>query len=297
MRLDYCATFCLLAFLAAGCGGRYDPYGRQVNRALDASIQGEECFSQGELQRAEKAFQKSLGINRSIDNPSGTAIQLNNLGALALARGDAAAARDLFQRALDMNQDLGNRSGAATNLANLATVAQKVGDLPKAEQYLTMALQMAQQARAARVQGQVLCQAAGLALDQQDTATAAGFLEQARGMAQDPAVQGAWNYQHGRLALSQGNAEGAVAFFSQALAADRKLLQKSAMAADLLGLAEAWELRGDPAQSFQYYARSSEVYAALGNLAKVQTCLTGLRRVNAVGNLGRSLHLYKNSEP
>jgi len=284
---------CVLAILAFGCAKRPDPYGRQVSRAMDASLQGQELLSEGEDRRAEKAFQKSLKINRSIDNPVGAARQLNNLAAVALTQGDLAEAKNLFQQALLINQELGDAGGAAINLANLATVAQKGGDLPKAERYLDQARDMARLSGLPRVRGQVLCQMAGLALDQQDPGTAAVLLEEARPAAREAEVQGSWNYQQGRLSLARGDTVKALPFFQEALAADRKILNRTAMGADLLGLGEAWEAQGDFSQSFLYYSRAFELYAIIGGRDKARLCLQSLRRVNKAGGLGRSLKPYE----
>ncbi len=125
MCLNFWVWFCLLAVVMCGCARRPDPFGRQVSRATDAGLRGQELLSEGEHRQAEKAFTKSLRINRSIDNPIGSARQLNNLAALALTRGDLPEAKNLFQQALFVNQGLGNDAGAAINLANLATIAQK----------------------------------------------------------------------------------------------------------------------------------------------------------------------------
>ena len=129
----FALLFCLLGLLALGCARRPDAYGRQVNRAMESSFQGQELLSEGKDQRAEKAFTKSLEINRSIDNPVGTARQLNNLAAVALTRGDLTEAKKLFQQALFINQEFGDAAGAAINLANLATLAQKNKNIPQAE--------------------------------------------------------------------------------------------------------------------------------------------------------------------
>jgi tetratricopeptide (TPR) repeat protein len=246
-------TICLLAILPWGCAQKPDPFGRQVSRAMDASFQGQELLSEGKDRRAEKAFTKSLEINRSIDHPIGTARQLNNLAAVALTRGDTAEAKKLFQQALFINQGLGDAAGAAINLANLATIAQKKGDLPGAEAYLQEARDQARVSGSDKVRGQVLCQMAGLALDQQDTGSAAVLLDEAKPAAREPLVQGAWNYQQGRLFLANGDSVQALKFFQDALAADRKILNRTGMGADLQGLGRVWEAQGDFPKSFLYY--------------------------------------------
>ena len=231
--------------MALGCAHRSDAYGRQVNRALDSSVQGQELLSEGKDQRAEKAFNKSLEINRSIDNPIGTARQLNNLAVVALTRGDLGEAKKLFQQALFIHQELNDAAGAAITLANLATLAQKEKHLAQAEGYLQEARDLARQSGSAKVSGQVLCQMAGLALDQQDIDTAARLLEEARPLAREPQVKGSWMYQQGRVFLAGGDTVKAMSAFQDALTADRTALNRPGMGADLQGLGQVWEDQGD----------------------------------------------------
>jgi tetratricopeptide (TPR) repeat protein len=284
---------CLLGFLTLGCARHPDAYGRQVGRAMDSSVQGQELLSEGQDQRAEKAFTKSLEINRSIDNPIGTARQLNNLAVVALTRGNLGEAKKLFQQALFIHQELGDAAGAAITLANLATLAQKEKKLPQAESYLQEARDLARQSGSAKVRGQILCQMAGLALDQQDTGTAARLLEEARPLAQDPLVKGSWMYQQGRVFLGRGATVQAISAFQEALTADRTALNRSGMGADLQGLGQAWENQGDLSKSFLYYARAFELYAATNNLEKARLCLDTLCRLNKSGQLGLSLKPYE----
>jgi len=260
---------------------------------MDAGLQGEEFLNEGQDRRAERAFTKSLEINRSIDNPIGSARQLNNLAAVALTRGDVAEAKNLFQQALFINQGMGDAAGAAINLANLATAAQKGGNLPQAESYLQEALDLARRSGSARVKGQVLCQMAGLALDRQDPASAAVFLEEARPAARESEVQGSWNYQQGRFSQARGDTVKARDFFQAALAADRKILNRSGMGADLQGLGKVWEELGDSGRSFLYYSRAFELYAATNSLEQARLCLDALRRVNRAGGLARSLKPFE----
>jgi len=284
---------CLLALTAAGCGKRPDPFGHQVSRAGDASLRGQELLSEGELRRAEKAFERSLAINRGIDHPGGAAEQLNNLAAVALTRGDLAAATDLFQQALAINRDLGDAGAAAINLANLATVAYRAGDLAAAQHRLEEARTMAGRSGSVRVMVQVLCQMAGMALDRGDLGAAAQLLEEARPAMRGVQVRGSWNYQQGRLALARGDSAGALAFFREALRNDRAILNRTAMAADLMGLGNAWEAQGDFSQAFFYFSRACQLYATLRSRDQARLSVEALRRVNAAGGLGRSLQPYE----
>ena len=85
---------------------------------------------------------------------------------------------------------------------------------------------------------------AGLALDQQDPATAAVLLEEARPLAREPEVKGSWNFQQGRIFLARGDTVKAMYAFQEALAADRTILNRNGMGADLQGLGQVWEESG-----------------------------------------------------
>lgn len=283
----------LLAGWLSGCAGRPDPFRQQAIRAQEVSLKGQELLNVGEDRRAQKSFEKSLTINQSIDNPLGTARQLNNLGAVALSRGDLAEARQLFQEALLLNQGVGDSAGAAINLANLATAAYKGGDLGRAAGYLEEARLLARQSGSPKVLGQVLCQMAGLTLDRQDTGAAALLLEEARLTARTPEVQGSWNYQQGRLALARGETSRAVDFFQAALTADRQVLNRPGMGADLLGLGQAWEQRAEFTRAFLYYQRAFDLFVTTGSQERARESLAALHRVNRAGGLGRSLKLFE----
>jgi Tfp pilus assembly protein PilF len=88
----------LLILSLIGCAGKYDPYRQQVQRAAGLSRQGEQSFSEGDLNKASKSFSRALDVSRSVDYPPGEAQQLNNLGAVALEQGDLKQAAELFTR-------------------------------------------------------------------------------------------------------------------------------------------------------------------------------------------------------
>jgi tetratricopeptide (TPR) repeat protein len=134
---------------------------------------------------------------------------------------------------------------------------------------------------------------AGLALDQQDLSTAGLLLEEARPAALEALVQGAWNYQQGRLSLARGDSVKARQFFEDALTADRKILNRTGMGADLQGLGKVWEDQGDFEKSFLYYSRAFDLYASTNSREKAHICLDTLRRINQAGRLGHSLKPFE----
>lgn len=283
----------LAAVMLCGCAAKQDPFGQQVQRATSLSLQGEQWFSQGDLRRADRDFTRSLELSRAVDYPQGVAQQLNNLAAIALERGDLEKARKLLVQAWELNRDLQNWEQASTNQANLATVAQKSGDQGRAEEHLRLAQEAAQRSGSKPALARIYCRWASLYLDQQQAAPARAFLEKAKTSATSPGLQGAWQYQWGRLCLLQGNTEAAVSNFALALESDRKILDRAAMAADLLCLGQAYQTRGELMRAFYYYGRAFDVYAGLGKQSQLRLCLERLRQVNSHGNLGQSLERFE----
>lgn len=292
MSLNFRLAAVLLLVLSAGCGGKVDPYRRQVNRALEATIQGQELRQEGELQRAARAFQRSLQISQRLDDQAGVARELNNLGATALEQGKLAAAREFFSQALVINQESGRTREAAINQANLATVAQKTGEWAAAGAHLHAACRAAELAQDRQLLAQLRVQEAGLALDQGQVAEAAALLG-AIPPASLGSDQGSWYYQQGRLALAQGDPSRAWKHFALALAADRQQLRHSAMAADLRGQAEAAAALHDYQAAFAALGRAAQIYLALGQLTPAAACVAQLHQLKQRGGLPQPLTIYE----
>lgn len=293
MCLSSWAGCLLAAVMICGCGAKQDPYGQQVQRATSLSLQGEQWFSQGDLRRADRDFTRALELSRAVDYPQGVAQQLNNLAAIALEQGDLEKAGRLFVQAWELNQDLQNWEQASTNQANLATVAQKSGDLGKAGEHLRLAQEAAQRSGSKTALPRIYCRWASFYLDQKQAGPAGEFLEKARAAASTHDLKGAWQHQWGRLALLQGNTEAAVSNFTLALESDRKILDRAAMASDLLYLGQTYQTRGDLSRAFYYYGRAFDVYSGLGKKTQLRLCLERLRQVNSQGNLRQSLERFE----
>ena len=288
----------LAALLVGGCAAKPDPFAQQVQRINEISIAGEELFSRGELKRASRNFSRALTMSRSVDYPEGTAQQLNNLGAVALEEGDYPKARDHFTQAYNLNQDRQQFAAASINQANLATVAVKQGNPAAASQHLLTAQDAARQSGSPPALGRVYLQWASFYLDQDDPASAQDFLTRAQPLATTPELKGALFHHRGRLHLARGDTGQALEMFTQALTTDRSILNRAAMAADLFYLGEACQIRGDLAQAWDNYVRAFDVYAGLGEKARLSRCLQRLQEVNRQGRLGHSLERFeKRAQP
>jgi tetratricopeptide (TPR) repeat protein len=291
--LSRCLWVGLVALLVGGCAAKQNQFGQQVQRINDVSIQGEKLFSQGDLKRASRNFNRALSLSRSVDYPQGAAQQLNNLGAVALEEGDFKKARDLFTQAYDLNLEQQQWAAASINQANLATVAQKEGKMDEASRHLLAAQDAARQSGSSPALARVYLQWASFYLDQNDLSSAQDFLNRARPRVTTPELKGTFYHHWGRLSLARGNTSQALAMFSLALETDRAVLDRAAMAGDLLYLGEVYQTRGNLAQAWDYYARAFDVYAGLGKKSQLSRCLKRLQEVNLQGQLGHSLERFE----
>lgn len=283
----------LAALVVGGCAAKQDPFGQQVSRINDASIQGEQWFSKGDLKRASREFSRALTMSRSVDYPQGEAQQLNNLGAVALEDGDVKQARELFTQALQVNCEQQQWAAVSINQANLATIAQKAGNPGEAAQHLQAAQNAAWQTRSPRALGRVYLQWASFYLDQNDLALAEDFLNRTQPLATTPELKGTLEHHRGRLALARGDPGLALEKFAQALKFDRTTLDRPAMAGDLFFLGEVYQTRGDLCQAWDYYVRAFDVFAGLGRKSQMLKCFKRLQEVNQKGQLGHSLERFE----
>ena len=130
-------------------------------------------------------------------------------------------------------------------------------------------------------------------LDQNDPGSAQDFLTRAEPLATTPELKGTLFHHRGRLALARGDTGQALEMFTQALAIDRSVLDRAAMAADLFSLGEVYQTRGDLAEAWDYYVRAFDVYAGLGKKAQLCKCLKRLQEVNREGQMGHSLERFE----
>ena len=174
-----------------------------------------------------------------------------------------------------------------------ATVAAKQGKSAEASQHLLAAQDAARQSRSPQALGRVYLQWASFYLDQNDPGSAQDFLTRAQPVATTPELKGTLYPHWGRLSLARGDTGQALEMFTQALRIDRSILDRAAMAADLFYLGEVYQTRGDLPQAWDNYVRAFDVYAGLGEKARLARCLKRLQEVNRQGELGHSLERFE----
>jgi len=100
------------------------------------------AFDQNEYDRARLYYLDCLAMLKKSGDKQHVAGTLNNLGEVAHTQGDYAGAQALYERALKLNHELGNLNFEASNLNNLGIVAQKQGDYTQAQSFYEQSLEL-----------------------------------------------------------------------------------------------------------------------------------------------------------
>lgn len=113
---------------------------RLVPEDLDAlSRLGRVCLLQNRLVDAEAAYQKILVLS---PEDEWRAMAFTNLGTVHHQQGDLEEAERVFDRALEIDERLGDSKGMAANYANIGSICRERGHLGRAEKMFNAALEI-----------------------------------------------------------------------------------------------------------------------------------------------------------
>jgi predicted ATPase/DNA-binding XRE family transcriptional regulator len=164
--------------------------------------------SQGDRDAAESYFRESLAIYRELEDRSGIASVLNNLGLSSVVRGDYPLSLSLFEESLAIERELHSNRGIATALNNMGWVARLRGDNSAARSLLGECLALYRELG-----------------DRSGIAVTLGNL--------------------GNIARNQGDYASARSLFEESLAIERELDNRESIASELGSLAYLAQAQGD----------------------------------------------------
>lgn len=117
---------------------------RSIGRALIAL--GNSAYDQGNLERAEAVYSRSLETIRRIDEPTALQVALVNLGFVRYQQERYDEARDLFEQAGSLESQTGQGAGYIWAMVGLAQVDVRVGRVPRADERLVWLVDMQHEA-------------------------------------------------------------------------------------------------------------------------------------------------------
>ena len=147
-------------------------------RAKVLNVAGGLAYLQGDYPAARARHQESLAIRRQLDDQSGIATSLGNLGVVTLAQGDLASAKALHEESLAIRRQLGDRADIARALNNVGVATYLQGDYSAARVIYQEGLAIMRELGDQSVIANFLNNLGNAALDQDDLPAARALFEE-----------------------------------------------------------------------------------------------------------------------
>jgi tetratricopeptide (TPR) repeat protein len=185
--------------------------------------------SLSEWAEAERAYEQSLAMFRSLEADESIANVLHNLAMVTYERGEVGKARQFYNESLEINKRGGNQNSAAVTLHELGRIAHEQGETEEARRLYDESLELT---------GQHNAQSSGAAVTL---------------------------HQLALLAQQQGNIEEARRLYGESLGIDKRIGNQNGIAVSLHNLAALAQGQGDVEEARRLYGESLEIVKSLGN--------------------------------
>ncbi|WP_135855273.1 tetratricopeptide repeat protein [Halorussus salinus] len=233
----------------------------------------------GDFATARDYLERSLAIERKLNNHAGVARSLGNLGNIARDQGDFEAAREYYEQSLTIQRDLGNRAGVARGLGNLALVARNQGDLEEARDYHKQSLSIERDLGNRAGEAKNLGNLGLVAFERGDLEKARDYHEQSLTIKRDlgnRASEAKSLSNLGNVAFKQDDFEAAREYYQQSLTIERNLGNRAGVARTLNNLAGVATKEGDYEAGRDYYEQSLAISRDLDDRASEARSLSNL---------------------
>jgi tetratricopeptide (TPR) repeat protein len=275
------ATWLFILGLVCACSGA--PRKAVETPAIDPDgvkeIQkGNQLYSKGCYRQAATYFYRAHVQFTAADDLPGVAISLNSLGNIYQANGDVDNAVAFFDEALAISDALGDQPAALQALSNKAAALIGADRLELAEALIEAAVK-----RTTEPFWPLQINQGILLLKKKSYTQAQAVLEEAlAGVAKhDRASHAKIHFAFGRLMQAQGNSDGAIEHFQQALDSDRAVGFYKGMAQNHTQLGDIYQEKDSPEKALAHYKRAVKIYALLSDGANVKALLVKLEQAAA----------------
>lgn len=284
----------IFCFFIAACGG-----GGKKTQKPQHLVAGTKAIQKGIVWYQKGCYKRALGYflraHESFvlsDQLPGVAMSLNNIGNVYRHMNKIANAILLFEESFDIYWDLKNTASAVQVLSNKAAALIADNQLQNASAILSLAKEIAQ--KNALNYKPLLHNQAILLIKQKEFKQAEKILGQALDTtdATNLSAVATVNFACGTLNLARGKYAEAVKYFKITLAADRSRGFYKGMADTLAALATAFVGLGQSAQAADYYKRSIQIYALIGNKKKVRQTMDAFEKEAKAANLDTRVTKY-----
>jgi len=193
-------------------------------------------MAQGDYRRAQTHFERSLALQRQLDDKLAVARTLHYIGRIHAAEGKHEQARQFYQESLALGEEVGDNRGMGATLHELGSLYLDQGAYSQAEDYYERSLALSRELEDIRDMAATLHQLGILNHRRGDLDRAQGYFEEALRMRQEIAHQEGIAdslFALGQLANERGDREQAA-----------RLWRESLSIFEYLGMPEAYTVRG-----------------------------------------------------
>lgn len=286
------ALFISIVFIACAGGNSVKQKPQQSSTGMKATAKGIARYNKGCYQQALDYFFSAHEWFSALDQVSGVAMSLNNIGNVYRITGDRESAVLFFEKSFDIYADLNDHQGMVQVLSNKAA-AQIDGEFfEAAARTLAAAEEIARQKHIFYIP--LLSNRGVLLTKTKDYAQAEKVLKAALAET-DPANASAFatvNFAMGKLMFDSQRYEKAVDYLETALTADRSAEFYKGIADDLAAIGSAYFNLRKNEIGVDFLERSIKVYALIGNVKKVETILSRLENISKTNGYDISVTLH-----
>jgi CHAT domain-containing protein/Tfp pilus assembly protein PilF len=233
-----------------------------------------DLFSQGDYQGAFDSYQEALGIYREIDDRSGEAVTLNDIGGIYYSLGQYRKAIDYFEQALTIWQEIGNRTEEADTLNNIGAIYDQLAEYEQALKYYEQSLLMEQAMNDRSDEGATLNNIGVVYENMGQYQKALDYHQDALLIAQETGnrtEEGAAVNNIGSVYADLGQYRQALDYYQRGLAIVREVGNQALEAGALNNVAEAYRNLGQYQKSVEYQQEALAIAQRLGDQATEAT--------------------------
>ena len=222
------------------------------------------CNQQGDVDRAMKLWQESLGIEERIGNVKGKAATLANMAGVIAQQGDVDRAMKLWQESLEILDKIGDVQGKAATLANMAGVIAQQGDVDRAMKLWQESLELKESIGNVQGKAATLNNMAGVIAQQGDVDRAMKLWQESLELKEKIGdVQGKAATLHNMAGViaQQGDVDRAMKLWQESLEIDESIGNVQGKAATLANMAWAAGQNGDRVRELELNFQAARALA------------------------------------
>ncbi|MET0638087.1 MAG: adenylate/guanylate cyclase domain-containing protein [Chitinophagaceae bacterium] len=252
-------------------------------------------YLKGRFIEAVKASQQAMAVYESIGDKKGVANMLGNMGAVYFNQGDDAKALELHLQSLKLAEEVGDTLRILTSLNNIGAVyLNKQSTAQKALDYFLRCYNLSLAIKDQYTIGTSTANLGETYYKIGDDTKALFYLSESV-----KAYEGTENLPYpmnyiGRIYTREKQYDKAIGTHNQAYEISKKLDTRLDMTQSLIGLAQAYDAKGDVGAAIANYKRSLEIGIPLNAVTEIKDAYQGLARAYAQQSDFNNAFKYQN---